>query len=75
MHLQKLLPRGKRAGNLSGGCAPVQSSEWGRDTSQAGGDPAMQEGCLGVLCHQRALEYPEILLGTRNGYMNVQALT
>lgn len=75
MHLQKLLPRGKRTGNLSGGCAPVQSSEWGRDTSQAGGDPAMQEGCLGVLCHQRALEYPEILLGTRNGYMNVQALT
>lgn len=51
MHLQKLLLRGKRAGNcLIGTLYPSAVSRMGEgDTSHAGGHPARQEGCPGVL--------------------------
>ena len=76
MHPQKLLPRGKRAGNcLIGRLCPSAVSRMGEVTLFMQGDPARQEGCLGVLCPQRALEHPEALQGTRNGCRNFQALT
>lgn len=50
MHPQKLLPRGKRAGNcLIGRLCPSAVSRMGEVTLFMQGDPARQEGCLGVL--------------------------
>lgn len=78
MHLQKLLPRGKRAGNcLIGRLCRSAVSRMGvgkhfscrRLSSQVGGlsgSPVSSENIR---------VSPEALQGTRNGYMNFQALT